>query len=155
MVREPGGSGWLRVNTRVVSGTVWFDDEATIELPMINHRSILRASIGSNGQLVSFFIEGQPMGGCGPRGSVSVLSCGGVQGHFLAAAAVALARFNLSISRRSEATHRERTAPISKSFLRSMAASAAPSRSLAEGRGGRYHDDQRGHVLPVLILSQH
>jgi len=48
--------------------------------------------------------------------------------HFLAA--VTRARFNLSISCRSEAEHLERTAPISESFLRSMAASAAPSKSL-------------------------
>lgn len=41
-----------------------------------------------------------------------------------------LARFSLSIKRRSEAEHLERTTPISDSFLRSMAASAAPSRSL-------------------------
>lgn len=53
--------------------------------------------------------------------------------HFLAAEA--LARFNLSISSRSEAEHLDRTAPISESFLRSIAASAAPSRSLAEEEG--------------------
>lgn len=116
------------------SGTVWFDSEATTELPMINHRSILRALIGSNGQL-SFFIEGQPPGGCNPRGSLSVLSHWQAQGHFLEAVTVALARFNLSITSRSEARHRERTTPISESFLRSMAASAAPSRSLGRRKG--------------------
>lgn len=43
-----------------------------------------------------------------------------------------LARFSLSIKRRSEAEHLERTIPISDSFLRSIAASAAPSRSLVK-----------------------
>lgn len=51
------------------------------------------------------------------------------QDHFLATEA--LARFNFSIIRRSAAEHLERTAPISDSFLRSIAESAAPSRSLA------------------------
>lgn len=51
-----------------------------------------------------------------------------IKGHFLATEA--LARFNLSINERSEAEHLERTATISDSFLCSMAASAAPSRSL-------------------------
>lgn len=57
-----------------------------------------------------------------------------------------LARFSLSIKRRSEAEHLERTIPISDSFLRSIAASAAPSRSLVKyrkeklpkGRGATY-----------------
>lgn len=45
-----------------------------------------------------------------------------------------LARFSLSIKRRSEAEHLERTIPISDSFLRSIAASAAPSRSLVKDK---------------------
>lgn len=66
--------------------------------------------------------------------------------HFLAA--VARARFSLSTSRRSEAEHLERTAPISDSLRRSMAASAAPSRSLQvdenssePGGGAKQSDD--------------
>lgn len=78
MVREPGGSGWFRVNMMVVSGTVWFDDEATIELPMINHRSILRASIGSNGQPDEFLHRRTTNGRPRPAGVsfCSVLSRG-------------------------------------------------------------------------------
>lgn len=49
--------------------------------------------------------------------------------HFLAVEA----RFNLSINRRSAAEHLERTVAISESFFLSMAASAAPSRSLIGG----------------------
>lgn len=66
--------------------------------------------------------------------------------HFLAAEA--LARFNLSISSRSEAEHLDRTAPISESFLRSIAASAAPSRSLAEEEG--WFTTMTGDVGPHL-----
>lgn len=51
-----------------------------------------------------------------------------MEDHFLVAEV--LARFNLSINTRSEAEHLERTTPISDSFLRSIATSAAPSRSL-------------------------
>lgn len=79
--------------------------------------------------------------------------------HFLAVAA--RARFNLSISRRSEAVHLERTAPISDSFFRSMAASAAPSKSLQEemkinesGMGGaNLFDDVIAVLLPYGQVS--
>jgi len=67
--------------------------------------------------------------------------------HFLAAHV--LPRFNLSINRRSEAEHLERTTPISDSFFLSMAASAAPSRSLIgreELSGGVSSGDVTGAV---------
>lgn len=64
--------------------------------------------------------------------------------HFLAA--VALARFSLSISSRSEVEHLERTAPISDSLLRSMAASAAPSRSLTRREKNKSHLSVRAHL---------
>lgn len=66
--------------------------------------------------------------------------------------AVVRARFSLSISSRSEAEHRERTAAISDSFLRSMAASAAPSRSLT-GRGREEELPERVG-LTCLMMSQ-
>lgn len=69
-----------------------------------------------------------------------------VEDHFLAVNA--LARFNLSINRRSEAEHLERTTPISDSFLRSIAASAAPSRSLM----GREEGDQSHEWLGITCL---
>lgn len=72
-----------------------------------------------------------------------------VEDHFLAVEA--LARFNLSISRRSEAEHLERTAPISDSFLRSIAASAAPSRSLT---GGEEEELPEWSGLTCLMMSQ-
>ncbi len=72
-----------------------------------------------------------------------------MEDHFLAVEA--LARFNLSISRRSEAGHLERTAPISVSFLRSIAASAAPSRSLT-GREEEELPEWSG--LTCLMMSQ-
>lgn len=68
--------------------------------------------------------------------------------HFLAAED--LARFNLSISRWSEVEHLERTAPISDSFLRSMAASAAPSRSLT----GREAELPGWSDLTCLMMSK-
>lgn len=63
------------------------------------------------------------------------------QDYFLTV--LVLARFSLSIKRRSEAEHLERTTPISASFLRSIAASAAPSRSLGKIRRGCH---QRGEA---------
>lgn len=74
-----------------------------------------------------------------------------VEDHFLAA--VALARFNLSTSRRSEAEHLDRTAPISESFLRSMAASAAPSRSLTGREEEESADDVTGDITGDVTES--
>lgn len=69
--------------------------------------------------------------------------------HFLAA--VHLARFSLSINSRSDAEHLERTTPISDSLLRSIAASAAPSRSLTR-RGDEELPEWSG--LTCLMMSQ-
>lgn len=76
-----------------------------------------------------------------------------------------LARFSLSIKRRSEAEHLERTTPISDSFLRSMAASAAPSRSLEKAERALAQSHQLtgtspsclpdGQVSPDLLFRRH
>lgn len=72
-----------------------------------------------------------------------------MEDHFLAVEALAL--FNLSINKRSEAEHLERTAPNSDSFLRSIAASAAPSRSLT----GREEEElPEWSFLTCLMMSQ-
>lgn len=75
-----------------------------------------------------------------------------MEDHFLVVDA--LARFNLSINTRSEAEHLERTAPISDSFLRSIAASAAPSRSLAT-REKELPEGSRLTMSSDIIAVQH
>lgn len=87
----------------------------------------VRSQPGSNGHLGVFFAANV---GNDAHAVLKLATEQTLPSYFL----TVLARFSLSIKRRSEAEHLERTTPISDSFLRSMAASAAPSRSLVKDK---------------------
>lgn len=78
------------------------------------------------------------------------------EGYFFTV--LVLARFSLSIKRRSEAAHLERTIPISASFLRSIAASAAPSRSLVKHKREKWPKERGAtsltHPRPVYLMAR-